>query len=449
MNAATANAAWHGGYTGGGTAGLPGEPHPGQEAESLRTQIARQVEHWSAMVETLAEPEYFAAGSAWRALESRLGIALRTELQKAVDRLRPLASQLRYALARARTPGELHRLRQGVLALRRSVQQCETLIDFYGDAVNTRTGHRIGAILRACDLLAFRSMLPVLERLGRPVPPVLTYLDKGMGASILRAGIRLWSPGSLSPVAAVKITRHNLLRPTALIHETGHQVAFSLGWNDELARSLHAAARPAGERAAELWAQWAQEVAADVYAFAHTGYASVAGLHDVVAGESSTVHTSPGGDPHPAAYLRVLLGTAMCREWYGAGPWDAMEVAWRSSYPTVHAPADWRPALEASERVLPALARVCLRQPAHALGGHPLTALVDPGPCAPAALRSMAAQAGPHLYGSAYFAATAPLRLLAWSGLRLATEPERARELREEFEHWLITIGNSMDIAGG
>ena len=49
-----------------------------------------------------------------------------------------------------------------------------------------------------CDVLARLSMERVLVPLKREVPPVLTYVDKGLGASILRAGLRLWDGGSLS-----------------------------------------------------------------------------------------------------------------------------------------------------------------------------------------------------------------------------------------------------------
>lgn len=31
-------------------------------------------------------------------------------------------------------------------------------------------------------------------------------------------------------------------------------------------------------------------------------------------------------DPHPIAYLRVLLNAEMCRRFYGGGPWDAAVV---------------------------------------------------------------------------------------------------------------------------
>ena len=87
-------------------------------------------------------------------------------------------------------------------------------------------------------------MAQILDATGHSTPAVLTYIDKGLGASILKAGLRLWDGGDLSPVAAVKITRHNLLRPTAAIHEAGHQVAHITGWNDELASELSRALTP-------------------------------------------------------------------------------------------------------------------------------------------------------------------------------------------------------------
>ena len=40
------------------------------------------------------------------------------------------------------------------------------------------------------------------------------------------------------------------------------------------------------------------------------------------------------GDPHPIAYLRVLLGVQMCIRFFGAGPWDDLGRAWIRVYPT-------------------------------------------------------------------------------------------------------------------
>ena len=45
--------------------------------------------------------------------------------------------------------------------------------------------------------------------------------------------------GKISPVAAIKITQHNLYRPTAIVHETGHQVAHILKWTEELEQAVN------------------------------------------------------------------------------------------------------------------------------------------------------------------------------------------------------------------
>ena len=34
------------------------------------------------------------------------------------------------------------------------------------------------------------------------------------------------------------------------------------------------------------------------------------------------------GYPTPISYIRVLLGVEMCRQFYGAGPWDDLAQAW-------------------------------------------------------------------------------------------------------------------------
>ena len=41
----------------------------------------------------------------------------------------------------------------------------------------------------------------VLAPLGKETPSVLTYIDKGIGASILKAGLRLWD-GQISPICS-------------------------------------------------------------------------------------------------------------------------------------------------------------------------------------------------------------------------------------------------------
>lgn len=89
--------------------------------------------------------------------------------------------------------------------------------------------------------------------------------------AILKAGIRLWDGSVDNPVAAIKVVRHALLRPTSLIHESGHHVAHMLAWNTELARVIGEVVGRGAPGHAQTWAGWASEIAADAFAFAHTG----------------------------------------------------------------------------------------------------------------------------------------------------------------------------------
>jgi hypothetical protein len=416
------------------------------ETAALRLQVARQVAHWRAATVGLQDPENFASAAAWKSLESYLDVALRRHLGEAADRLEREADALAAELRAAFGAEQLEALRVRVIRFRRQYLQVETALDFYGDAVNTRTSPRLAGLLSACDRMATMSMRQVLEPLGRRVPPVLVYVDRGIGASILRAGLRLWDGGSVSPAAALKITRQNLYRPTALVHESGHQVAHIVGWNDELAALLQRELGSASTDVAATWAGWAAEIAADTHAFAHTGYGSVAALHDVVSG-GRTVFRLAAGDPHPVAYLRVLLGVQMCVRFFGAGPWDDLGRAWVRAYPLASAPRETRALAERSLPQLPRIAELCLLAPMRAFGGRPLVALVDPLRVRPDALARLAKEAGGALTTSSHWVLSEALRLLALTSYRAATEPERSAEIAKQYEDWMLRLGGSVAAA--
>jgi hypothetical protein len=410
------------------------------DRSALRTQVARQIAHWQAAVVGLQDLESFASAAAWRSIEEYLDVALRRHLQLAAANLTRRANALEAELRAASTTSELDQLRVGVIRFRDRYLQVETALEFYGHAINSRTSPRLAGLLYGCDVLARLSMERVLVPLRRDVPPVLTYVDKGLGASILRAGLRLWDGGSLSPAGAIKITRQNLLTPTALIHESGHQVAHIVGWNEELAAAFeHAFCGEIGS----VWSSWASEVAADTHAFVHTGYGSVAALHDVVSGGSTVFRHIPG-DPHPIAYLRVLLNTQMCIRFFGAGPWDDLARAWVHSYPLNGASHETRAVIERSLPLLPRIAELCLLTPMRAFGGRPLTTIVDPLAVRPDALAQLAHDAGPALMTSSHWLLREGLRLLALSSYRAATEPERAVEIAKQYEDWMLRLGRPL-----
>jgi hypothetical protein len=413
---------------------------------AVRAQLARQVAHWSAATARLHKPADLAAEAAWSNVERYLGVTIRQHLAASVERLQQQAAALRTCFVAATSHPELEVVRKRLLDFRRRYLRVETTLDFYADAINARINPAIGAQMRACDSLAHRSMAMVLDQIGKPVPVVLTYPETGIGASILKAGLRLWD-GSESPVAAVKITRHNLHRPTSLIHEAGHQCFHIAGWNDELASVLLEDLTRTCASAAEPWAAWASEISADAHAFVHTGYASVAALHDVLAGEPHQVFRCVPGDPHPIAYLRVLLGVEMCRRFFGAGPWDDLAVAWVHQHPLERADAEIVQLIRLSLPLLPRIVELILLTPMKSFGGRALSALVNPDRVKPEALDQMERQLGAALYTSTHWVWTEALRLLALTGLKLAVHPEHAAEILTRQSDWMLALGGAAQAA--
>lgn len=406
--------------------------------------LSRQVAHWTTAASRLESFDDFASPEAWKGLEQYIGTSIRKHLSMACERLTREAALLRTALDASSSSPDLERLRRQIQAFRRLYLRVETTLDFFGDAINTRTNPKLAALLRACDTLAHRSMAQILDQLGKPTPVVLTYVDKGLGASILKAGLRLWDGTSESPVAAIKIVRHNLYRPTALIHETGHQVAHIAGWTVELATALTDGLADAPPGVADAWASWASEIAADAFAFVHTGYASVAGLHDVLAGDESQVLRHLPGDPHPIGYIRLLLGVQMCRAFYGQGPWDDMAQAWTEQYKVEKAAPETASLLRASEPLLQGITDLILRKPLQAFAGKPLSAMIDPVRVSPKALDTLELTLGPALYNSMHWIWTEALRLLALTGLRAATMLTRTLETIKQQEQWMLNLGDAL-----
>lgn len=414
---------------------------------AFRQQIARQVEHWSTAAARLSELENLAAPGAWAGLERYLGAAVRSSLGGAVLRLQRRAAELRHDLSVSRTETDLQRVQQGLVRLRWRYLRTETALDFYADAVNTRTSPEISAMLRACDAVAVSSMTAVLAPLGKPTPPVLCYLDKGLGASVLKAGLRLWDGSTENPAATIKIVWHNLFRPTALIHESGHQVAHILGWNAELANALRVGLAAEDASVAEIWGNWASEIAADGFAFVHTGYASVAALHDVLAGNLESVFRFDGYDPHPISYLRVLLGVEMCRRFFGQGPWDDLHRAWTYAHPLDQAAPGVRNIINRSLPLLPRVVDLVLLQPTRAFGGRSLSARVDPQRVHPDALARLERQAGPSLYTSHHWIRHEPLRLVALTGYKIAVHPDLAATAVAQQRSWTLRFGAELAAA--
>lgn len=406
---------------------------------TTRRQLEGEIAHWREAVDALCDLNVVAAPGAWAGLEQYLRLQVRDRLSTVVKAVSLEAAQLALAVSGGGLGTEEGRNR--LLRLRSRYLQVETILDFYGDAVNTRANPDLAALLRGLDNVAGDSLDVILRPLGIESPPVIVYLDKGLGASILRAGVRLWDQANPSPAAAIKLTRHNLSHPTALFHETGHQVAHLTGWTAELADALGATLTRRSREVADLWRSWASEVAADVHAFALAGWAPLPALANVVDGSTQGVYRLLIGDPHPFPMVRVLFNAALCRSWYGAGPWDDVARTWLDRHPPDRARSDGTAVTRVSIDAFADIVDACTRRPMAAFRGRPLHELADPRHASPAALARLNLQAGPSLVTSAYLARRESLRILAMLSTRSLDDPANAVAHARTLRSWLIGLG--------
>jgi len=404
----------------------------------VASDLVRQLAHWRAAARTFRDAEKFASMEAWRSLERDTGAPLRRQLHTVVEDLITLGDRTAALVDDAqRDPAAIASAAAAVQRFRRRYSQVDATLDFLGDAVNTRTSQLVRNALNTLDQLAMASMAPALDAARIPVPRVLVYLDKGLGASILRAGVQLWAPGALMPVAAVKIVRHNLYRPTSLFHETGHQVAHLIGWVPAMRASLSRTLADDRELHA-MWTPWASEIAADVHAFLHTGYASVAALYDVV-GDQAAILRWPVDGPHPIGWLRTALGCAFCIAAFGAqGPWQALLKAMQAHFPVTSADPTLRPLLERSLAAMPRIAAACLDAPVPALGGRSMADVLPPSRVSPDALSALERSAGAALWTSPHWRRAEGIRIVALAGLREAERPETASQWIDRARAWLV-----------
>ena len=412
---------------------------------SVGTSLGRQVNHWMQAASRLSELDQLASGTAWHGIENNMGKLLRESLQRSVTNVLSNGKQLQKDLQNAENEESFKTLKRRVITLREQYLKAEQTIHFYTIALNSRTTSNVSALLRACDILCVKSMEELLLPLGKKAPYVLTYIDKGIGASILKAGLRLWD-GNISPVAAIKVTQHNLFRPTAIIHETGHQVAHILDWNDELANEFRLKLTNHPKVVSAAFANWASEIAADAFAFVHTGFGSVAALHDVVSGRHESVFAYHAQDPHPISYVRVLMGLEMCRQSYGSGPWDALEIAFKDDYDInlVNYPSIGL--IKMCIAALPEAVGLILKSPYRAFNRQSLSQIIPPERVNPEALEKLEYIAGPALFTSHAWVWKECIKLLALIGYKIGVGEQELAPLYKLQEEWMIRLGFAVNL---
>ncbi|MFL5788214.1 MAG: hypothetical protein ACJ748_09175 [Flavisolibacter sp.] len=412
---------------------------------AVHNSLIRQVNHWLQAASRLSDLDRQASGTAWQGIDHNIAISLRQSLQQSINEVVALGTTLKKQLQSSDDLQSLRSMKRGLMQLREKYLKAEETIHFYTIAINSRTTPNIAALLRACDILCKRSMQELLDPLGKVVPSVLTYIDKGVGASILKAGLRLWD-GKISSVAAIKITQHNLFRPTAIIHETGHQVAHVLDWNTELSNTLQNGLNANSKLVGSAFAGWSSEIAADAFAFVHTGYAAVAALHDVVSGTPQAVFAYQVNDPHPICYIRVLMNVEMCRQFYGSGPWDDLEEAFLNDYDINLVNFPSVELIKLCKEVLPDVVKLVLKTSYRAFGNRPLSLLINPMRVSPSELEKLEYMAGPSLFTSHAWIWKECIRLLALNGYRIGLGTGDLEALYKQQEEWMMKLGFSVEM---
>lgn len=415
------------------------------QAQNTIFSLRRQAVHWRQAALRLSSLENLVSSSAWHGIEKNMGDLLRKQLLKSINQLLENANSVLSMTENASADTDQRNLKRSIGFLREQYLKAEETIHFYTVAVNSRTSPGVAALLRACDILCLKSMQELLQPLGKTAPPVLTYIDKGVGASILKAGLRLWDR-SVSAVAAIKVTQHNLFRPTAIIHETGHQIAHILDWNEELAFSFQKNLKDHPKLVGDVFGSWSSEIAADAFGFVHTGFASVAALHDVVSGNPFSVFAYRAHDPHPISYVRVMMGLEMCRQSYGTGPWDNLESSFKNDYDInlVNFPSVGL--INLCIKALPDIVPLILKTKYRAFNGQSLSQIIDPGRVSPVALERLEYIAGPALYTSHAWVWKECLKILALIGYKIGKgtgDLESFYKLQEDF---MVKLGFAVEL---
>jgi hypothetical protein len=268
-----------------------------------------------------------------------------------------------------------------------------TQFDLFNDVITQRSENETGVWLSGLDILSADALqLPSSE--VEP-PPVICYLDRGVGAAIRRARTRLPGGGD-NPVAIIRVPRERMVGSgiaSSLVHEVGHQGAALLGLVESLRPMLQGLGRgaPADAEAWRLWERWISEIVADFWSVARVGVASTMGLMGVVSLPRVFVFKINPDDPHPAPWIRVKLSAAIGKALYPQPMWDRLANLWQEYYPLSGLPEEQQRLFVMLERTMPGLVTVLVNQRPEALGGRSLVEALGTAALKPARLSALLA----------------------------------------------------------
>lgn len=209
-----------------------------------------------------------------------------------------------------------------------------TKFDLFADAITQRSEAGTGVLLAGLDALAHDALH--MPHTALSAPPLLCYLDRGIGAAIRRARTRLPGGGE-NPVAIIRVPRERMVGlgiASSLVHEAGHQGAALLDLVPLLRRAMEPNLSAARARSPwQCWYRWISEIVADLWSVSRLGVTSTLGLMSVVSLPRVFVFRANLDDPHPTPWVRVLISAEIGRQLYPHAQWDRLLDLWLTSYP--------------------------------------------------------------------------------------------------------------------
>jgi hypothetical protein len=264
-----------------------------------------------------------------------------------------------------------------------------TQLDLFSDVVTQRSESDNGAWMSGLDVVSADALaLPGYYQ----APPVICYLDRGVGAAIRRARTRLPGGGD-NPVAIIRVPRERMVGSgiaSSLIHEVGHQASALLGLVPSMQATLQMQQHNNSD--APVWAlfeRWLSEILADFWSVARVGVVSTLGLMGVVSLPRPFVFRLSLDDPHPMPWIRVKLSCAIGDALYPHPQWQRIERLWESFYPLDPLDEERHALIDRIQTAIPAFADVLVNHRPESLRGKSLGEVINVGARQPQRLSTL------------------------------------------------------------
>ena len=350
-----------------------------QEARALMTRLARVKPF--ALQESMLPAANLLPGSQ---------LAIEKFLMDGRKHLRALVRRfLRWLKSPAREWSDAEQAQRQFTILRLRFNAVVTHFDMFDNVITQRSESDTGLWLSGLDVLSADALQ--MKQTYYQAPPVICYLDRGVGAAIRRARTRMPGGGD-NPVAIIKVPRERMVGSgiaSSLVHEVGHQAAALLDLVESLRPVLDDLGRRnlADQEAWQLWKRWISEIVADFWSIARVGVASTLGLMGVVSLPRAFVFRVNTDDPHPTPWIRVKLSAAIGQALYPLPAWGRLAGLWEAYYPLKRLSPLQARLLPMLEKTIPALVAVLVNHRPPALKGSSLSEALELEERQPARLR--------------------------------------------------------------